>query len=227
MTHSSELQLHAALTTPKALHSIYWLSFPVNSNSTVGSSCPSSPASCLWIPAHFTFLHMQIDLIFVCLTRCSYCLFEPCSCKCVTYRIVCECPSACQHHLGSFRNSRTFWRAAVPWPDCSFWGITTVVCGAERVTAGLWCFLPWWHLSVKEEGSRIWQRMGWAGRGTCIGWCPGGQQRAQLIVWKEPKWQELRIQGFSQLRGASFQCHNAQELLGLPSAFLKAQLEGR
>lgn len=39
--------------------------------SMVSNSCPSSPAFCLWIPAHFIFLHMQIDLISVCLMRCT------------------------------------------------------------------------------------------------------------------------------------------------------------
>lgn len=93
--HSSELQLHAAPTTPKALHIIYWLCFPVNSDIQHGQQqlpiqpCILSPQwsvldTCTFnIPSYVNWFNFYL------LNEMhSYCLFEPRSCNCVTYRII-------------------------------------------------------------------------------------------------------------------------------------------
>lgn len=63
MQHSPPLQPYTASTG-----SIFQR---IQIHSMVSSSSPSSPASCLWITAHLIFLHMQIDVISVCLKRCT------------------------------------------------------------------------------------------------------------------------------------------------------------
>lgn len=63
MQHSPPLKPYTASTA-----SIFqWIQI----HRMVSSSCPSSPKSCHWIPAHLIFLHMKIDLISVCLMICT------------------------------------------------------------------------------------------------------------------------------------------------------------
>lgn len=84
MMHSSQLQLHAALATLKALHSsiFQWIQI----HSMVSSSCPSSPASCLWTPACTLNISSYANWFNFCLH--SYCLFEPYLCNCVRYKMI-------------------------------------------------------------------------------------------------------------------------------------------
>lgn len=167
--NSSEFQLHAALTTPEALQSICWLYFPVNSDIQHGQQqLPTQPCilsldTCTFnIPSYanwfcfYSFNEMH-----------SYCLFEPCSCHCNTQNNTMCALVPANTTLFPSESGFTFWRAAIPWPACSFWSVTAVVCGAEKVTAGLWHLLPWRCLFAMEEGSRSWKCMGWAGRGSC------------------------------------------------------------
>lgn len=63
-------------------------------HSMVSSSCPSSPASCLWIPACTFNVPSYGNWFNFCLLNKihSYCLFEPHSCNCVRYRIILSVP---------------------------------------------------------------------------------------------------------------------------------------
>lgn len=88
--HSSQLQLRAALTTPKALHSIYWLYFPVNSDTQNGQQqLPIQPYILSLDTCTFNIPSYENWFNFCLLNEMhSYCLFEPRLCNRVRYRVI-------------------------------------------------------------------------------------------------------------------------------------------